>query len=64
MLSQANKLEPEGAAVSGLANSHPDGKTFVREANGVVSLSSRPHIPGGCPLKFPGTSALFWDRVR
>lgn len=64
MLLQANKLEPEGAAVNGLVKSHPDGKTFFKETNGAVSLSSRPHTPGSCPLKFPGTSALFWDRVR
>ena len=61
---QANKLDPEGAAVKGLVKSHPEGKTYFKEANGAVSLSSRPQTPGGCPLKFPGTSALFWDRIR
>jgi len=61
---QANKLEEEGAAVKDLVNSHPAGKTYFSEAYGAVSLSSCPRAAGGCPLKFPGTSALFWDRVR
>ncbi|KAL3146993.1 hypothetical protein ABBQ38_014960 [Trebouxia sp. C0009 RCD-2024] len=60
---EANTLEAEGAAINSLVKSRPEGKSFIKEANGVVSLSSRPQS-GGCPLKFPGTSALFWDRVR
>ncbi|KAL0041029.1 hypothetical protein WJX77_002724 [Trebouxia sp. C0004] len=73
---QANKLEEEGTAMKNLVESHPEGKTYFSEANGAVSLSSSPKAArrcpvsshsrtnGGCPLKFPGTSALFWDRVR
>ncbi|KAL0045657.1 hypothetical protein WJX82_000761 [Trebouxia sp. C0006] len=73
---QANKLEEEGTAVKNLVESHPEGKTYFSEANGAISLSSSPRAAGrcpvsshsrthgGCPLKFPGASALFWDRVR
>lgn len=61
---QANKLEDEGTAVQNLAKAHPAGKSFFKEQNGAVSLSSDPQTTGGCPLKFPGMSPLFWDRVR
>ncbi len=59
-----------------LVESHPEGKTYFSEANGAISLSSSPRAAGrcpvsshsrthgGCPRKFPGASALFWDRVR
>jgi len=62
--------------VKNLVEAHPEGKTYFSEANGAVSLSSSPRAAGrcpvsshsrtngGCPLRFPGTSALFWDRVR
>lgn len=61
---QANKLEDEGTAVQNLVKAHPAGKSFFKEQNGAVSLSSDPQTTGGCPLKFPGMSPLFWDRVR
>ena len=62
--------------MNNLVEAHPEGKTCFSEANGAVSLSSSPRAAGrcpvsshsrtngGCPLRFPGTSALFWDRVR
>lgn len=61
---QAHKLEAEGTAVKKLVQAHPAGKSFIKEHNGVVSLSSDPQPVGGCPLKFSGISPLFWDRIR
>ena len=61
---QANKMGPEGAAVQELVRAQPEGKTFFKGGQNGMALSSSPITAGSCPLKFPGTSALFWDRVR
>lgn len=61
---QANKLEPEGTAVQKLVSAQPAGKSFFKEQNGAVSLSSDPQTAGQCPFRFSGISPLFWDRVR